>query len=123
MSFKRIRQCIWMLLPLILFLMTFMQISCKSNANYVYEEMQLIDQENSNKVADLYSFTPEQVEIIKELQPYIPERAEITFVDGKGFVYFDLGKSSFAVKVNSSQTYGIHTIAIYPMETSKKKRR
>ena len=98
--------------------------SCsKSNPNYVYEEMVLIDMENSNKVADVYSFDKWQVDYIKKVQEYIPMRAEITYVDTKGFVYFDLGKSSFAVKWIDSDAHGHNFVIIYPLDANKKKRR
>ena len=92
--------------------------SC-SKSNYLYEEMVLIDTENSNKVSDVYSFDKWQVAIIKRTNPYIPERAEINYVDRKGFVYFTLSNKTYAVKFDSMNYSGV---VVYPLSDSKKRR-
>ena len=103
------------------FVILLIVISCanKSQAEYVYETMVLVDTENSNKVKDMYSFNPAQVEMIKEVNPYIPERAEITFVDRKGFVYFTLGKSSFAVQLVYFSG-GAKSVIVYPLDGKRR---
>lgn len=87
---------------------------CSCNTEYSLELQNIKKQEQTAHRVKYKSLTDEQYSIFVKMlyEEYIPERANVTFMDKNRFIYISLGKKYYALKVMGPIT-GKRWVTVY----------
>lgn len=94
-------------------------LSCQTS-ELELERKQLIASELNAKAEIFSDFDNNELRYLEIISDYIPERAVVTFMDKKGFVYFDLGNRTFSIKIIHAYHMDEYNVIIYPLSEKYK---